>query len=101
MPICQLAHYQIKASAVDKVKKAIDEFVRYIQQNEPGTEVYLAWHQHDDPTRFTHVFIFADEAAASIHSHSEQVGKFESVYTPELVSKGVDFVDYDWVAGKR
>ena len=101
MPIYQLAHYQVKAAATDKVKQAIDEFVSYIQANEAGTQVYLAWQHHDDPTRFVHVFIFADEAAQNIHSQSEQVKRFESVYTPELVSTGVDFVDYEMVAGKR
>src|ERR1700694_5475905 len=101
MPLYQLAHYQVKPSAIDKVKQAIDEFVRYIQTNEPGTQVYLAWQQQEDPTRFVHVFIFADEAAQTIHSQSEQVKRFESVYTPELVSQGVNFVDYDMVAGKR
>ena len=101
MPICQLAHYQVKASGIDKVKQAIDEFVSYIRANEPGTQVYLAWQHHDDPTRFVHVFIFADEAAQTIHSQSEQVKQFESVYTPELVSQGVEFVDYDMVIGKR
>lgn len=100
MPIYQLAHYQVQASATDKVKRAIDEFVRYIQANEPGTQVYLAWQQREDPTRFVHIFKFADQAAMETHSKSHEVHRFESVYTPELVSKGVEFVDYDWVAGK-
>jgi quinol monooxygenase YgiN len=100
MPIYQLAQYQVKPAAVDKVKRAIEEFVRYIQANEPGTQVYLAWQQQDDPTRFVHIFKFADEAAMDTHSKSNEVHRFESVYTPELVSKGVDFVDYNWVAGK-
>jgi quinol monooxygenase YgiN len=101
MPVCQLAHYQVKASAIEKVKQAIDEFVAYILANEPGTQVYLAWQQQDNPTRFVHVFIFADQAAHTIHGQSEQVRRFEAVYTPELVSQGVNFVDYDWIAGKR
>ena len=100
MPIYQLAHYQVKASGVEKVKRAIDEFVHYIQGNEPGTEVYLAWQQEDDSTRFVHIFKFADDTAMEIHSRSDQVKQFEAVYTPELVSNGVDFVDYNWVAGK-
>ena len=100
MPIYQLAHYQIKASAIDKVTRAIEEFVRYIQANEPGTEMYLAWQQQDDPTCFVHIFKFADEAAMDVHSRSEQVKRFEAVYTPELVSNGVEFVNYNWLAGK-
>jgi quinol monooxygenase YgiN len=101
MPIYQTAHYQVKSAAIETVKRAIAEFVEYIQANEPGTQVYLAWQQQDDPTRFTHVFIFADEAAQTAHSESEAVRRFESIYSPELVSDGVQFIDFDWVAGKR
>jgi quinol monooxygenase YgiN len=101
MPIYQTAHYQVKSAAVETVKRAIAEFVEYIQANEPGTQVYLAWQQQDDPTRFTHVFIFADEAAQNAHSESQAVRRFESIYSPELVSDGVQFIDFDWVAGKR
>ena len=100
MAIYQLAHYQVRQSGVPRVKEAIEEFVQYIDANEPGTLVYLAWQGQDDPTRFTHIFVFANEAAQTIHSQSEAVKRFESIYTPELVSEGVDFVDYDWVAGK-
>lgn len=55
----------MKPAAVEKVKRAIDEFVRYVEKTEPGTEMYLAWQQQDDPTRFLHVFRFKDEAAQS------------------------------------
>ena len=36
MPIYQTAHYQINASAVDKVTTAIAEFVEYVAKNEAG-----------------------------------------------------------------
>ena len=101
MPIYQLAHYQVRAEAVAQVKQAIDEFVTYIQASERGTQVYLAWQQEADPTRFTHVFIFEDEAAQSAHSESEAGRRFEAADSPHLVGGPVQFVDYDWVAGKR
>ena len=50
--------------------------------------------------RFVYVFKFADEAAQKAHSKSNEVRQLEAVYAPELVSKGVEFIDYDWVAGK-
>lgn len=59
---------------------------------------YAAWQQKDDPTRFVHFFIFADEAAHAIHGRSEAVKRFESVYAPELVGGPVVFTDYDLVA---
>lgn len=100
MPIYQTAHYQVKETAVEKVKAAIEEFVRYIQANEPGTEMYLAWQQQGDPTKFCHLFKFRDEAAQDAHSRSAAVAQFESVYGPELVGGPVLFTDYEWIAGK-
>ena len=68
MPIYQTATYRVKPQAVDKVRQAIKEFVQYVQANEPGTRMYVAWQQQDDPTRFIHLFIFEDEAAQTRHS---------------------------------
>jgi quinol monooxygenase YgiN len=98
--IYQTGGYQVKASAVNKVKQAIKEFVSYVQANEPGTRMYLAWQQKDDPTRFLHLFIFEDAAAQERHGQSEAVKRFESVYSPELVGGDVVFTDYEMVAGK-
>jgi quinol monooxygenase YgiN len=98
--IRQIAHYQVKPSAVAKVRAAIAEFVAYIEANEPGTRVYTAWQERDDPTRFAHSFIFEDEAAQRAHSQSEAVKRFQAVYKPELVSEGVTFISYALVAEK-
>ena len=100
MPIYQTGGYQVKASALNKVKKAIREFVVYLQANEPGTQMYLAWQEKNDPTQFLHLFIFADEAAQARHGQSEAVKRFESVYSPELVGGEVVFTDYELVSGK-
>jgi quinol monooxygenase YgiN len=70
MAIYQTGGYQVKPSAVGKVKKAIEEFVRYVQANEPSTHMYLAWQKKDDPTRFLHLFIFEDAAAQARHGQS-------------------------------
>jgi quinol monooxygenase YgiN len=101
MPIFQTGGYRVKPAAVDQVKKAIKEFVTYVQANEPGTQMYLAWQQTDDPTHFLHLFIFEDEAAQVRHGQSEAVRRFEAVYGPELVGEEVEFTDYVMVAGKR
>lgn len=98
MPIYQTAHYQVNASAVGRVKAAIAEFVDYVAKNEPGSEVYAAWQQKDDPTKFVHLFKFRDRAAQDTHSGSEAVRKFEAVYGPELVGGPVRFTDYEVVA---
>ena len=98
MAIYQTAYYQVKAQAVGKVKQAIEEFVRYVKANEPGTEMYIAWQQKDDPTRFVHLFKFRDAKAQTIHSESAAVKQFEAVYSPELVGGDVVFTDYNLVA---
>jgi quinol monooxygenase YgiN len=100
MAIYQTGAYQVKPSAVAKVKRAIEEFVQYVQANEPGTQMYLAWQEKGDPTRVVHLFIFADAAAHARHGQSEAVKRFESVYSPELVGDGVVFTDYELIAGK-
>lgn len=101
MPIFQTGSYRVKPSAVGKVERAIEELVRYVETEEPGTEMYLAWREKNDPTKFVHLFIFADEAAQKRHGESEAVKRFESVYSPELAGGDVVFTDYLMVAGKR
>jgi quinol monooxygenase YgiN len=98
MPIYQTAHYQVRPEAVDSVKAAIETFVRYVAEQEPGSRLYAAWQQADDPTRFVHLFIFQDEAAHQAHGQSEAVRQFEAVYTPVLVDGPVIFTDYHLVA---
>jgi quinol monooxygenase YgiN len=98
MAIYQIAQYRVNSRTVDKVKRAIEEFVRYVKANEPGTRLYVAWQQKEDPTRFVHFFIFDNEAAHKAHGESAAVKRFESIYSPELVGGDVVFTDYDMVA---
>ena len=98
MPVYQIAEYCVKPQALDKVKRAVEEFVSYVKANEPGTRLYVAWQQKEDPTRLVHFFIFEDEAAHAAHGKSAAVKRFESVYSPELVGGPVVFTDYNMVA---
>jgi len=101
MAIYQTGAYRVQPAAVEKIKRAIDEFVDYVEANEPGTQMYLAWQEQDDPTRFLHLFIFADAQARETHSQSDAVRRFEAAYTGELVGGGVVFTEYEMVAGRR
>jgi quinol monooxygenase YgiN len=101
MPIHTIAQYCVKPSGIDKVKRAIAEFVPYVRANEPGTKLYQAWQQKDDPTRFVHFFIFEDETAHAAHAGSEAVKRFEAAYRPELSEGDVIFTDYQLVAANR
>ncbi len=98
MPIYTIAEYQVRPAGVDRVKRAIEEFVPYVRANEPGTKMYLAWQKRDDPTRFVHFFIFENEAAHEAHSKSEAVKRFEAAYRPELAGGDVVFTDYNLIA---
>lgn len=98
MPIQTIARYRVKPSGIDKVKRAIAEFVPYVKANEPDTKLYLAWQSQDDPTQFVHFFIFEDEAAHAAHASSVAVKKFEAAYRPELAEGDVVFADYEAIA---
>ena len=100
MALYTIAEYRIRPSGVEKVKRAIEEFVQYTRASEPGTRVYAAWQQRDDPTHFVHFFIFDDEASHTIHSRSAAVKRFEAAYRPELAGGNVVFTNYDLVAQK-
>ena len=101
MPIYTIAQYQVRPGGVDKVKRAIENFVQYVQANEPNTRMYFAWQQESDPTRFVHLFIFENEAALKVHSQSAAVKKFEAAYRPELEGGDVVFTDYRMVAANQ
>jgi quinol monooxygenase YgiN len=96
--IYTIAQYQVRRDGVEKAKRAIEEFVPYVKANEPGTRMYLAWQQQDDPTRFVHFFIFENAAAHEVHSQSDAVKRFEAAYRPELVGGDVVFTDYNLIA---
>jgi quinol monooxygenase YgiN len=88
----------VRPSGIDKVKRAIAEFVPHVKANEPGTRLYVAWQQKNDPTRFVHFFIFEDDAAQAAHATSEAVKRFEAAYGPELSEGEVVFTDYEVIA---
>ena len=98
MAIYQTADYQVSLEVVDEVKRAITEFVAYVRAHEAGTLLYAAWQRQDDSRRFTHLFIFRDEAAQRAHSESAAVAQFEAAYRPHLVGGDVVFTDFDQVA---
>jgi quinol monooxygenase YgiN len=96
-----IAQYKIRPEGIETVKRAIQEFVPYVKAKEPGTRLYLAWQQQDDPTRFVHFFIFENEAAHQAHGRSEAVKRFEAAYRPELDGGDVVFTGYNLIAANR
>jgi quinol monooxygenase YgiN len=101
MPIHTIAKYHVKPSGIETTKQAIQAFVPYVQHSEPGTRLYEAWQQKDDPASFVHFFIFEDEAAHKAHSESAAVKRFEAAYGPELAGGDVVFTDYEFIASNQ
>jgi quinol monooxygenase YgiN len=95
--IRQLARYEVRPEALERVLAAIHEFVAYVRANEPGTLRYEVWQERDNPTRFVHIFVFRDAEADRIHSESSEVKKFAGVLYPECLAP-VEFIDYQKVA---
>src|SRR2546430_16992116 len=92
--IYQTGGYRVKPEAVEKVKQAIQVFVKYVQENEPGTKMYLAWQEKNDPTRFNHLFIFENEAAQARHGGSAAGKEFETVNCPGQAGGEVGVTSY-------
>jgi len=97
MPIYMTARFQARPESVEKCRQAIREFLDHIRTHEPGTRLYAAWQEKEDPTRFLHVFWFESEEAQQTHRGSEAVRRFTSILYPETVA-GVEFTTYDQVA---
>jgi quinol monooxygenase YgiN len=95
--IRELARYQVDVEALPRCLAAIDEFVAYVRAHEPGTLRYEVWQEHDDPTRFVHLFIFRDDAAQRRHSESAEVKRLASALYPECIAP-VEFVGYREIA---
>ena len=94
MSIYKTAHFQVKAAALAVCQQAVREFIAYVQANEPGTSLYLALQEQEDPTRFLHYFIFDDAEAEERHRTSDGVKRFTATLYPELESGRVMFVDH-------
>jgi quinol monooxygenase YgiN len=90
MAIYGTARFSVKPEALDRCRSAIEEFVTYVRDNEPGTKLYLSLQGAEEPTRFLHVMIFQDEASENIHTNSKAVDRFTGTLYPETV-EGVTF----------
>lgn len=93
MAIHGTARFGVKPEALDRCRSAIEEFVSYVRESEPGTKLYLSLQDRADPTRFLHVMIFDDDAAENLHANSDAVKRFTEVLYPETVN-GVTFDRY-------
>jgi len=68
--------FQVKKEKLDEAKKAINELVSRVREKEPGTLLYNSLQLKQDPTRFIHFIIFADNKAHMKHRASAYVMDF-------------------------
>ncbi len=97
MSIHMTARFQVRPESLEKCKRAIAEFVTYVNENEPQTRLYCSLHEQENHTSFLHYFIFEDEAARDLHRESAGVKRFTDVLYPELVGE-VEFTTYQMFA---
>jgi quinol monooxygenase YgiN len=93
MSIYMTARFTVRPDRLDKAALAIQEFVAYVAGHEPGTRLYTALQQLEEPTSFLHYFIFENEAAMELHRTSPGVEKFTAALYPDLEGE-VEFTQW-------
>jgi quinol monooxygenase YgiN len=93
MTIHQTGYFVVRDDALDICQNAIQEFVKYVRENEPDTLLYTSLQEKTDPNHFLHYIIFRDEAARDRHANSDAVNHFTSILYPNLVAP-VEFAEY-------
>ncbi|MBC7541376.1 MAG: antibiotic biosynthesis monooxygenase [Candidatus Sericytochromatia bacterium] len=87
MPLYRTAQFIVRPGAVYPCQEPIQAFIAYVKANEPGTLLYVSLQDSDDPTRFMHVFAFADAAAETAHQSSAAFAHFTGSLAAFLVSQ--------------
>lgn len=90
MPVYVTARFAVRPEGMQASKEAIEKFVSYIKENEPGTRLYTSLQDEQDPTQFLHLMIFEDEAADEVHRGSEAVKQVTDVLYSETIG-GTEF----------
>jgi quinol monooxygenase YgiN len=93
MAIYMTALWRCRPGAEDIVAEALREFIATVNQNEPGTLLYTALQQADDPANFMTYFIFKDDAAREFHRSTEWVKRFTDKIYPQNLAP-VTFTEY-------
>ena len=94
MPILMTARYQVKPHAIDRCKKAIQNLVVHVKENEQETLFYMAQQEKLNPYAFLHIMVFKDEVALTMHRSSKAAENFVKVLYPETIDP-LEFKEYD------
>lgn len=80
--IARTAEFVVKKGKLNKVKEAIDQFVRTVHVSEPGTRMYVSFQDEENEFRFLHVMIFESEGAEKKHQSAAYTEKFVNILNP-------------------
>ena len=84
--ICRIAQFQVEASFVERCEEAVRNFVRYVQQNERGTILYISFQSKQDRTQFVHLMVFENAEALAKHGLSPESKRMIELIHPHLVN---------------
>lgn len=84
MAIYRTARYQVRSGSLAVAAGIVNRFVAAVNGNEPGTRMYLAFQDKEDPTRFVHVMEFDDADAEEFHRGTDWVKEFTRGLYPTL-----------------
>ena len=68
--------FKVQEDKVEEAKKAINELISKVRENEPGTLLYKSMQAKEDPTTFIHFMIFSDNDAQMEHRRAKYVMEF-------------------------
>ncbi len=97
MPIFMTAHYQVRPHAIDRCKKAIQNLVEHVKENEKETLFYMAQQETLNPYAFLHTMVFKDEVALTMHRSSKAAENFVKILYPETIDP-LEFKEYHLTA---
>jgi quinol monooxygenase YgiN len=96
--IARTAEFVVKKGKLNKVKEAIDQFVRAVHVSEPGTRMYVSLQDEENELKFLHVMIFESEGAEKKHQSAGYTEKFVKSLDPNC-KRAPTFRKYNFIGG--
>jgi len=96
--VAKTAEFIVKKGKLDKVKEAIDQYVRIVHVSEPGTRMYLSLQDEENELRFLHIMVFESEGAEKKHQRAVYTEKFTEILYPNCKSEPI-FKNFNYFGG--